>query len=230
MNTASTKTRNMTKRRLLAVEDDARLLEAIAACLEQAGYEVMTARSGKDAFVRIAETIPDLIVSDIMMARGDGYALVENLRSNPRTDLIPIVFLTAKDGRGNRLNGIRAGVDAYLTKPFEPEELVATIENILSRVSRTHTRVALAANANSAKPVVSGDDRASSNNINPESLTEAEERIARLVAESLSNKEIAARLDLSIRTVESHVSHILSKKGFANRVEIARYVVDQTAA
>lgn len=218
------------KKRLLAVEDDSRLLEAIAACLEQEGYEVMTARSGKDAFVRIAETIPDLIISDIMMPRGDGYALVENLRSNPRTDLIPIIFLTAKDGRANRLSGIRAGVDAYLTKPFEPEELVATIKNILSRVSRTHTRVALAANANSAKPVFLLDDRALPNNVNPDNLTEAEERIARLVAESLSNKEIAARLDVSIRTVESHVSHILSKKGFSNRVEIARYIVDQTAA
>ncbi|MDQ3322522.1 MAG: response regulator transcription factor [Acidobacteriota bacterium] len=220
----------MTKKRLLAVEDDARLLEAIAACLEQAGYDVMTARSGKDAFVRIAETIPDLIDSDVMMPRGDGYALVENLRSNPRTDLIPIVFLTAKDGRANRSNGIRAGVDAYLTKPFEPEELVATIENILNRVSRTHTRVALAAGANSAKPVFFGDDRAMPHNVNPDNLTEAEERIARLVAESLSNKEIAARLDVSIRTVESHVSHILAKKSWSNRVEIARYVGRQNAA
>lgn len=228
MNTISTKTRNITKKRLLAVEDDARLLEAIAVCLEQEGYEVMTARNGGEAFIRIAETIPDLIISDIMMPRGDGFSLVRNLRSNPRTDLIPIIFLTAKDGRANRLNGIRAGVDAFLTKPFEPEELVATIENILTRVSRTHQRVALAANANSGKPAFA-DEYVSPNNINPDNLTEAEDRIAALVAQSLSNKEIAARLDISTRTVESHVSHILSKKGFSNRVEIARYVVDQTA-
>jgi len=227
MNTVST--RNTTKKRLLAVEDDARLLEAIAVCLEQEGYQVMTARNGNEAFVRIAETIPDLIVSDIMMPRGDGFSLVKNLRSNPRTDLIPVVFLTAKDGRNNRLNGIRAGVDAYLTKPFEPEELVATIENILTRVSRTHQRVALAANVNSRKPFFA-DEYISPNNVNPDNLTEAEERIAALVAQSLSNKEIAARLDVSIRTVESHVSHILAKKGFSNRVEIARYLVDQNAA
>ncbi len=229
MNTVSTRKRSMPKKRLLAVEDDARLLEAIAICLEHEGYEVMTARNGSEAFVRIAETIPDLIVSDVMMPRGDGFSLVKNLRSNQRTDLIPVVFLTAKDGRTNRLNSIRAGVDAYLTKPFEPEELVATIENILMRVSRTHQRVALAANANSAKPVFA-DEYVSPNNVNPDNLTEAEERIAALVAESLSNKEIAARLDVSTRTVESHVSHILAKKGFANRVEIARYIVDQTAA
>lgn len=225
MNTVST--RNTTKKRLLAVEDDARLLEAIAVCLETEGYEVMTARNGQEAFVRIAETIPDLIISDVMMPRGDGFSLVKNLRSNPRTDLIPVIFLTAKDGRANRLNSIRAGVDAHLTKPFEPEELVATIENILTRVSRTHQRVALAANANSGKTVFAAE-HVSPSNVNPDSLTDAEDRIAALVAQSLSNKEIAARLDISIRTVESHVSHILSKKGFSNRVEIARYVVDQT--
>ena len=193
------------------------------------GYEVMTARSGQEAFVRIAETIPDLIVSDVMMPGGDGYALVKNLRSNPRTDLIPIVFLTAKDGRGNRLNGIKAGVDAYLTKPFEPEELVLTIENILTRVSRTHSRVALASSANPPKNFSTEENFATPNNVNPDNLTEAETRVAELVAESLSNKEIAYRLAVSIRTVESHVSHILAKKGFANRVEIARYVGQQNA-
>ena len=211
------------KKRLLVVEDDARLLEAIAACLEQENYEVMTARNGGDALVRVAETIPDLIVSDVMMPRGDGYSLVKNLRSNPRTDLIPIVFLTAKDGRANRLNGIRAGVDAYLTKPFEPEELVATIKNILTRVSRTHTRVALAANANGSAAQMDFPPFADSIKTDGD-LTEAEERVAWQVADGLSNKEIAARLSLSVRTVESHVSHILAKKGWSNRVEIARYV------
>jgi len=217
------------KKRLLVVEDDARLLEAIAACLEQENYEVMTARNGGDALVRVAETIPDLIVSDVMMPRGDGYSLVKNLRSSPRTDLIPIVFLTAKDGRANRLNGIRAGVDAYLTKPFEPEELVATIKNILTRVSRTHTRVALAANANGGAAQIDFPPFSDSFK-NDNDLTEAEERVAAQVADGLSNKEIAARLNLSVRTVESHVSHILAKKGWSNRVEIARYVGQQNAA
>ena len=167
MNMISTKTKTTPKKRLLAVEDDARLLDAITICLEQEGYEVMTARNGQEAFVRIAETIPDLIISDIMMPRGDGFSLVKNLRSNPRTDLIPIIFLTAKDGRANRLNGIRAGVDAFLTKPFEPEELVATIENILTRVSRTHQRVALAASAGSYNKPLFADEYSAPHNVNP---------------------------------------------------------------
>ncbi len=213
--------RNKPKKRLLAVEDNPQLLEAIAVCLEHEGYEVMTARCGEDAFVSVAETLPDLIISDVMMPRGDGYSLIKNLRSNPRTELIPVVFLTAKDGRNNRLNGIRAGVDAYLTKPFEPEELVVTIENILNRVKRMQTRVALNANSQTEKPV---ENYPSTNNVNPSDLTEAEERIAALVAESMSNKEIAAHCEISVRTVESHVSHILAKKGFSNRVELACYI------
>lgn len=221
-----TSTRTKLKKRLLLVEDDPRLLEAMAISLEQQGYEVMTARCGNDAFVSVAETLPDLIISDVMMPQGDGFSLVKNLRSNPRTELIPIVFLTAKDGRKNRLNGVRAGVDAYLTKPFEPEELVVTIENILTRVKRTQTRVALNANSRIEK---SPSDRASTKNVNPSDLTKAELRIARLVGDGLSNKEVAAHFKLSIRTVESHVSKILAKKGFSNRVEIARYISQQNS-
>lgn len=212
------------KKRLLIVEDDVSLLKAIAACLEIENYEVMTARSGSDALILIAETLPDLIVSDVMMPYGDGYSLIKNLRLNPRTDLIPVILLTAKDGRANRLQGLRAGVDAYLTKPFEPEELIVTIKNILTRVTRTQTRNALAATS-AYKEIKQLDATDSSIALESVSdLTEAEQRIATQVAEGLSNKEIAARLKISVRTVESHISHILAKKGWSNRVEIARYI------
>ncbi len=135
---------------------------------------------------------------------------------------MPIVFLTAKDRREDRIAGFRAGVDAYLVKPFEPEELVAVIENILSRVSRTHRRVARTTHPTintSIKPAETVSD-----------LTEAEERIAALVAKTLSNKEISAQLKISVRTVEAHISHILGKKGFANRVEIARFIIERNSA
>lgn len=212
------------KKRLLIVEDDVSLLKAIAACLEIENYEVMTARSGSDALILIAETLPDLIVSDVMMPYGDGYSLIKNLRSNPRTDLIPVIFLTAKDGRAHRLQGLRAGVDAYLTKPFEPEELIVTIKNILTRVIRTQTRNALAATGAYKEIKQSNVTDSAAPLKSVSNLTEAEQRIAAQVAEGFSNKEIAARLKISVRTVESHISHILAKKGWSNRVEIARYV------
>ncbi|MDQ6787863.1 MAG: response regulator transcription factor [Acidobacteriota bacterium] len=211
------------KKRLLVVEDNARLLRVIAVYLEKAGFEIMTARDGNDALVRLAETIPDLIVSDIMMPGTDGFAFAASVRLNPRTDLIPIVFLTAKDTRADRIAGFKAGVDAYLVKPFEPEELVAVIENILSRVSRTHKRVARASNPAAINLPEEPQSATVSN------LTEAEQKVARLVAKTLSNKEIAAQLGISVRTVEMHISRILAKKGFSNRVEIARFIIERDA-
>ena len=202
-------------KRLLIVDDEPNLLRAVAACLRGEGYEVETARSGEDALVRVAQRLPDLIISDIRMPRMDGFALARQLRGNPRKDLIPIVFLTAKDESADRIAGIRSGVDAYLTKPFEPDELVAVVENILTRVERTHAEIARLIGSRTHEQVSFSD----------EELTEAEERIAVAVAAGLSNKEIAAELGISVRTVENHISHILAKKNFENRVEIARYVL-----
>lgn len=200
---------------LLIIDDEPNLLRAVAACLRGEGYEVDTARSGEEALVQIAQRLPDLIVSDIRMPRMDGYALARQLRNNPRTHLIPIVFLTAKDESADRIAGIRSGVDAYLTKPFEPDELVAVIGNILTRVERTHAEIARLIGSNIREQIAFTD----------EELTEAEQRIASAVASGLSNKEIAAELGVSVRTVENHISHILAKKHFDNRVEIARYVL-----
>jgi DNA-binding NarL/FixJ family response regulator len=209
-------------KRLLVVDDEAKLLRAVAVTLRGEGYEVTTARGGAEALVRINEAVPDLVVSDIRMPGMDGYKLARALRANPRTNLIPVIFLTAKDERRDRIEGIRAGVDAYLVKPFDPEELLAVVANILGRVERTSAELARLVNT------AAGDDPPASDEFAPgEDFTEAEARVARLVAEGLSNKEIAAELGVSVRTVEGHVSNILSKKGWGNRVEIARHVLNQ---
>jgi DNA-binding NarL/FixJ family response regulator len=204
-------------KRLLIVEDDPNLLVAIAAALRGEQFEVSTARNGKDALLQIAKTIPDLVVSDVKMPVMDGYALVRQLRRAPHTKLIPIVFLTAKDETVDRIEGFRSGVDVYLTKPFEPDELVAVITSILERVESTRTAFATMADpADTQESFVRDED-----------LSDAEWRVARAVTRGLTNKEIAAELDLSIRTVENHVSRILAKKSFSNRVEIARFLMSQ---
>ncbi len=205
-------------KRLLVVDDEAKLLRAVAVTLREEGYEVATARSGADALVAVNASVPDLIISDIRMPGMDGYQLARALRSNPRTELIPVIFLTAKGERKDRLAGIRAGVDAYLTKPFDPEELLAVASNILSRVERTSAELSRLVST------AQGGESASSRYAPGEDFTESESRVARLVADGLSNKEIAAELGVSVRTVEGHISNILSKKGWSNRVEIARHV------
>jgi DNA-binding NarL/FixJ family response regulator len=210
-------------KRLLVVDDEPNLLRAVAACLRGEGFDVVTARGGAEALVRVAETVPDLIVSDIRMPGMDGYQLARQLRAAPRTALTPVVFLTAKDETADRVEGFRTGVDAYLTKPFEPDELVAVIRSILSRVERTHAEIArlVGTSQSEAAPDAPFHD---------EALTEAEGRVAEAVARGLSNKEIAAEFGISVRTVENHISHVLSKKGFGNRVEIARFVLDRAPA
>ncbi len=206
-------------KRLLVVDDEPNLLRAVEACLCSEGFDVTTARSGSEALRRVAQTVPDLIVSDIRMPGMDGYSLARQLRASSRTALVPIVFLTAKDETSDRIEGFRSGVDAYLVKPFEPDELVAVIRSILARVERTHAEIARLVGS----PVTEDDSHA----FHDEDLTEAEERVARAVARGLSNKEIAAEFHISFRTVENHISHILDKKQFSNRVEIARYVIER---
>jgi DNA-binding NarL/FixJ family response regulator len=205
-------------KRLLVVDDEPNLLRAVAACLKAAGYEVSTARSGREALLQLAEAVPDLVVSDIRMPVMDGYQLARQLRGSPRTALVPIVFLTAKDETVDRIEGFRAGIDAYLTKPFEPEELIAVVNGILNRVERTHTAIAR---------LVGSEEIEEEPAFRDEELTEAEERVALAVSRGLSNKEIAATLAISVRTVENHISHVLDKKGFSNRVEIARFVLER---
>ena len=204
-------------KRLLIVDDEPNLLRALEAYLNSEGFEVTTARSGSEALVKVAQVVPDLIVSDIRMPGMSGYELAQHLRDSSRTALVPIVFLTAKGETGDRIEGFRAGVDAYFTKPFVPDELLAVIKNILSRVERTHAQIAR----------LIGRAEKEEEGFHDEALTEAENRIATCVARGLSNKEIASEMEISVRTVENHISHILDKKHFNNRVEIARYVLQR---
>ena len=204
-------------KRLLIVDDEPNLLRALEAFLTAERFEVTTARSGPDALVKLAQGGPDLIVSDIRMPGMSGYELARQLRDSSRTALVPIIFLTAKGELEDRIEGYRAGVDAYLTKPFVPDELLALINNILSRVERTHAEIAK----------LMGRSEKEEPGFHDEGLTEAENRIATSVARGLSNKEIATEMQISVRTVENHISHILDKKRFNNRVEIARYVLEK---
>lgn len=204
-------------KRLLIVDDEPNLLRALEAYLGAEGFEITTARSGAEALVKLAQALPDLIISDIRMPGMSGYELARQLRDSSRTALVPIVFLTAKGESEDRIEGFRAGVDAYLTKPFIPGELLAVVNNILSRVERTHSQIAR----------MIGRSEQEAPRFHDESLTEAENRIATSVARGLSNKEIAAEMQISVRTVENHISHILDKKHFNNRVEIARYVFEK---
>jgi signal transduction histidine kinase len=111
---------NIVENAIKYTPDESLLLE-VSETLRAEGYEVQTARRGSEAMIRVAESLPDLIISDIRMPGMDGYALVRNLRASPRTRLVPIIFLTAKDETADRIAGFRTGVDAYLTNLSNPK-------------------------------------------------------------------------------------------------------------
>lgn len=120
---------------ILVVEDDPNLLEGIRAILELDGYVTITAENGLQALemLRAHNPQPDLIVSDIMMPAMDGIELLKAVRKEPRWLAIPFIYLTAKGDKADMLRGKRLGVDDYLVKPFEADDLLVAIESRLQR-------------------------------------------------------------------------------------------------
>jgi len=116
----------------LVIEDNADVLYYIEKILSP-GYKILTARDGQTGFDIAVHFIPDIIISDIMMPKMDGYALTEKLKSDPRTDHIPIILLTARTSQEEKIKGLSAGADAYLTKPFNEDELKVRMDNLIER-------------------------------------------------------------------------------------------------
>ncbi|MFQ5571909.1 MAG: SpoIIE family protein phosphatase [Rhodothermales bacterium] len=122
----------MAKYSILVVEDEHTLRRLLEYRLSKQ-YHVRTAANGRQALERTAEEIPDLIISDIMMPKMDGFALQAELQNAKETRAIPFIFLTAKADEQSRLKGMRTGVDDYITKPFDIEQLLSRIERLLER-------------------------------------------------------------------------------------------------
>ncbi len=115
---------------ILLVEDNPDVVEYLTACLE-GQFRLDFAYNGQAGIEKALETVPDLIVSDVMMPIKDGFEVLETLKEDERTSHIPIILLTAKADVQSRLAGLRRGADAYLAKPFNQEELMVTVENLL---------------------------------------------------------------------------------------------------
>lgn len=124
------------KSKILVVEDDLDVAEMLNAYFRVQGYEVFTVNWGEDG-VRACQTIgPDLVVLDIRLPDIDGYEVARRLRVDRRTQDVPIIFLTEKRDRADRLHGLELGADDYITKPFDVQELRLRVRNALRRVSQ----------------------------------------------------------------------------------------------
>jgi len=127
----------LNSRKVLIVDDDAKIVDIVQLYLKRDGYKVMVAYNGKDALKIARETRPDLIVLDLMLPGMDGLEVCRTIREESD---IPIIMLTAKTTEEDRLKGLDLGADDYVTKPFSPRELAARVRAVLRRLPESLTR------------------------------------------------------------------------------------------
>ncbi|MCB0375347.1 MAG: response regulator, partial [Sinomicrobium sp.] len=121
----------MQKLELLIIEDNTQMRTYIRSCVDETVYHITEAADGAEGIAKAQETVPDLIISDVMMPKKDGFEVTHAIRSHIATSHIPLILLTAKASEESRLEGLGRGADAYLTKPFSPKELSLRIKKLI---------------------------------------------------------------------------------------------------
>jgi signal transduction histidine kinase/AraC-like DNA-binding protein len=147
------------KLQVLVIEDNAELLAFIQSCLDATRYTVHAAYDGIEGIQKAQELVPDLIVSDVMMPGKDGFEVVKTLRAHVATSHIPIILLTAKASFESRMEGLRRGADAYMTKPFSPAELVLHIDQLIALRQMLRARYSQAHLAETKEALFVEEDR-----------------------------------------------------------------------
>ena len=199
--------------RILLVDDNQHLRQSVKLFLEQNNFEVTSASDITQAINYLTNKAPDLIIVDIVMPEQNGYNLIHYIHSKYSKFLVPIIILTAKGLTSDRIKGYNIGCSAYLSKPFDPNELLSIIRNLISMSSSKTTAKSM-----------------SSNNIIDNSFiqnikfTVRELSVLSLVVKGLTNKEIAKFLHTSKRNVEKYVSKLLVKTQTRNRTELAQLI------
>jgi DNA-binding NarL/FixJ family response regulator len=226
----------MPGQQLVLVDDEPGLREALQAYLEDSGFTVHTATNGQEGWELVQRLSPDLVISDIMMPQVDGYQLLKQLRSDERLQGLPVVFLTARGMTSDRIQGYDAGCDAYLPKPFDPDELVAIVKNLLTRQAKLQAAavddesLSIAELARQMAEIRAMLQHKGSISVTPAPIqldfTPREQSVLELVVDGLMNKEIARRLDTSVRNVEKYVSRLFGKTGTNSRTELVRYALE----
>lgn len=156
-----TAAKNDTRPLVLIVEDNADVAEYMSMQLRK-HYQLAIAHDGEEGLRMATESVPDLIITDLMMPRMDGYELCQAVKQSEMLDHIPVIIVTAKATQEDKLRGLQMGVDAYLYKPFNAEELTLRVENLLERTRqlREKYRQAIADNVADASEALAPRDRA----------------------------------------------------------------------
>lgn len=219
--------------KLLLVDDEPGVRQAVKDYLQESSFTVQVASNANDAWQLLQKNVPDLVISDIMMPQVSGIQFLKQLREDPRFESLPVVFLTARGMSCDRIEGYQAGCDAYLPKPFNPDELVAIVENLLLRRGSTNKTSSGTTNDDIIRQIeilkrMLEKTCAIAQSPSPIQidLTPREQSVLNLVAEGLMNKEIARILNISVRNVEKYVSRLFCKTGTNSRTELVRYAIE----
>jgi DNA-binding NarL/FixJ family response regulator len=207
---------------ILIVDDDNTLRAALTRYLKDRGFLVHNAASGLEGLERFNKDKPDLIVSDVVMPEMDGFELCAKVRESDFGQLVPFIFLSGRCDLEDRIQGHSIGADDYLVKPFHPRELIAKIEAQLARASRIHSQIERLI----AQTAPVGGEVPASEPAEPLPLTPAEEKVFWEVVQGFTNKKIGDRLFISPRTVQTHLSNILSKLALENRSQLIRFAFE----
>ena len=215
------------KRTILLIEDNAAMINFLSNKL-RLKYNVFGARNGSEALKKLfaMPAIPDLILSDVMMDKMDGYAFAKTLSEQDKYSHIPIIFLTAKSTPTDRLKGLRLGAIDFISKPFSFEELSQKVETILNNILRQQKAILSTSIATLTGKSQETDNMAQSSLLKFEQnsklfhLTAREKEVARLIFKGKTYRDIANELFISEKTVTKHIQNIFEKADVSNKVEL----------
>lgn len=206
--------------KILVIDDDIAINELIKINLELAGYKVIQALDGIKGFALAKQELPNAIVLDIMMPEVDGYTVAQRIRQNTETKNIPILMLTALSQLNDKVKGFDIGVDDYLTKPFEMEELKVRIRAILKRTNQIPESIATRELLTLGEMTLLPETYSVKINEQVAKLTPIEFEIFNLLFQNHGNMVSSAKLlsdiwgyspDDEIETIRVHIRHLRTK-------------------
>jgi DNA-binding NarL/FixJ family response regulator len=200
---------------ILVVDDDLNFIMLLKAYLKLQGYEVVSAQTRSQAIAALKQFQPNLLILSDSLSSPEiqGFGFLEKLKQDPFLSWIPVIFLSNKYRSQDRVRGLTMGANVYMVKPFDLHELVAQIE---SSIRSVHLLQQNKMRHSPTKIQVPDGIK----------LTNTEALVAKLVARGMSNHNIAQELNISKRTIENHVSHILRKAELNNRTELSRWIIE----
>ena len=206
--------------KILVIDDDIAINELIKVNLELAFYKVVTAYDGNKGYALAKQELPDLIILDVMMPEVDGYTVAKRIRENQDTKDIPIIMLTALNMLQNKVQGFNIGVDDYLCKPFEMEELLVRVKALLKRTNNIPKSVAVKEVLTQGDITLIPETYCIEINGKQAKVTPIEFDIVNLLMQNYGNMVSSAKIlndvwgysaDDAVETIRVHMRHIRTK-------------------